>query len=350
MQYSWARIRRRVLKAFLHRYRSQLQENAEANSIERTRYGTTSLKSHMLNCLNVIKSITKDTTSGLDKVVYSDLKTMAENKEMLNDLLEAINSTLNEGSIPFDWQDCNLSVLPKPDKDHRVLKGYRVITMVNILVKLCEKIASKRVTNQLEREGKLPRQVGGARPMCSTTSNVEALHVVNHMQAGLQDKRHFALGLYDLEDAYNRVHIPTLAEKMEKLGISKMLVLWILSMLDRHCRMKFGSWTSELFEVTCSSGLPQGSPLSCILFNIYMADIIDWTKDDYTEPFSYVDDIIISRESRSPVTTAENLQVASDRIEKNQMKIQPDKVRWMLVSLSHLHSEHFSLIYGGKHI
>ena len=161
---------------------------------------------------NSLNSILKDTTPGPDKVAYSDLKSISGDKELLNDLTpldltQHINSTtLKKGSIPLDWRDCNLSVLPKPKKDHRIFKGYRVITVANTLVKLCEKTAPKRVTAQLEKEGRLPKEVGGARAKRSTTSNIEALIYI--IQKGLQDKEHFALGLYDLEDAYNRVHIP----------------------------------------------------------------------------------------------------------------------------------------------
>ena len=50
--------------------------------------------------------------------------------------------------------------------------------------------------------------------------------------------------------------------------------------------MRFSSWESERFQI--SSGLPQGSPLSCVLFNIHAADVIGWTHDDKTDPYSYV--------------------------------------------------------------
>ena len=79
-------------------------------------------------------------------------------------------------------------------------------------------------------------------------------------------------------------------------GLSDVLVRWILSMLDsRRRRTKFGLWTSDIFGV--SSALPQGPPLSCIWFNSYTSDIIDWTEVDGTHPFLYVDDVIISCES-----------------------------------------------------
>ena len=56
--------------------------------------------------------------------------------------------------------------------------------------------------------------------------------------------------------------------------------------------MRFGTWKSECFEV--SSGLSHGSPLSCVLFNICTADVIEWTQDDNTDSYSYVDDIATS--------------------------------------------------------
>ena len=114
--------------------------------------------------------------------------------------------------------------------------------------------------------------------------------------------------------------------------------------------MRFGSWESERFEI--SSGLPQGSPLSCVLFNIYTADVIDWTQDDNTDPYSYVDDIIISCASHSPVEDVANLQQASEKLqvwtENNHMKIQPDKICWMLLSLGHVNRDLFTLTYEGQ--
>lgn len=77
--------------------------------------------------------------------------------------------------------------MPKPNKDHRIFIGYRVITVANILVKLCEKIAAERVTAQPEKEGRLLKEVAGARPKRSTTSNIDAL--IYTIQKDLQDKR-----------------------------------------------------------------------------------------------------------------------------------------------------------------
>ena len=118
--------------AFPQRYKSQLQENAEEqlrtkwdeinSKIPKNTIWDYEPKVTDAELRNVIKSITKDTTSGPNKVVHPDLKILAESKEMFNDLLKVVNATLKEGTISFDWRDCNLSVLPKPNKGHRILK------------------------------------------------------------------------------------------------------------------------------------------------------------------------------------------------------------------------------------
>ena len=91
-----------------------------------------------------------------------------------------------------------------------------------------------------------------------------------------------------------------------------------------------------------------------MLFNIYTADIIDSTKDNDIEPYSYVDDIIIACASTSLVEAVNNLQEASHKLEEwtdsNDMKIQPDKVCWMIVSLARLDRDNFTLSYAGKSV
>lgn len=110
----------------------------------------------------------------------------------------------------------------------------------------------------------------------------------------MQEQKHTAIGFFDLEDAYNRVDISVLARKMITMGISRTLTRWILALLGcRMCCMRFGTWTSDPFAV--SSGLPQGSPLSSVLFNIYTADIIPSLWTNSATGSTYVDDIIGKR-------------------------------------------------------
>ena len=123
-----------------------------------------------------------------------------------------------------------------------------MITVANILVKLCEKIAAKRVTAQPQKEGRLRKEVVGARPKRSTTSNIDALIYTIYTERP-PGRRTFSMGLYDLVDAYNRVHI---ADKMIKYGISwsgESYQCWTLG--DLKCDFAVGSLSSFKLALAC---------------------------------------------------------------------------------------------------
>jgi hypothetical protein len=106
-----------------------------------------------------------------------------------------------------------MTVLPKPAMNHAVLKGCG-ITMATVRIKLCEKLAARRLTSHLEEINCIPVQVGGTRPGRSTTTNVE---VVTPIMQNLQTKC-AAIATYDLEDAYTRVDIRIQAGHIHRHG------------------------------------------------------------------------------------------------------------------------------------
>ena len=65
-----------------------------------------------------------------------------------SEIASLIDKSLTAGEIPTDWRDCNLAILPKPSKDHSKLKGYRIITMSNVWIKMCEKVAAGRLVKR----------------------------------------------------------------------------------------------------------------------------------------------------------------------------------------------------------
>ena len=241
-----------------------------------------------------------------------------------------------------------MAVLPKSMKNHALLKGYRIITMANVWVKMCEKVAASRLSETLEQDGHLPNEVGGARPGRSTTANIET---VTHLMAqSLQRGKCCAIATYDLEDAYNKVDISVLANKLEALDIPKHMVRWIVALLGtRKCQMQYGKWKSELFEV--SSGLPQGSPLSPVLFNVYTCDIISSVKTEGTHPSTDVDDIIVVTTGDTAAEVTSMQQTASDKLHTwtvvNKQSIQGEKSQWMIVTLARVNRSEYHLMFSG---
>jgi hypothetical protein len=92
---------------------------------------------------------------------------------------------------------------------------------------------------------------------------------------------------------------------MQSLRLPKSLLNWTRSFLeDRQIRLSFDSQIEEFREV--ETGVPQGSPISPILFLIYIRDLFNDLQDVY--PLSYIDDIGLATASKSYLRNSEVLQ------------------------------------------
>ena len=175
-------------EAFLQQYKRQLQENAELqlktkwdkinSKIPKNKIWDYERKVTDAELWNVIKSITQDTTCGPDKVVYSDLKILAESREMFNDLLQ---STPHLKKAPSHLTGEIVTLVSSRNQQGSQNTGKHTSQIMR-------KDRSQESEKPARTGSKLTKQVGAARPMRSTTSNVKAL--VNRMQPGLQGKRH----------------------------------------------------------------------------------------------------------------------------------------------------------------
>jgi len=75
---------------------------------------------------------------------------------------------------------------------------------------------------------------------------------------GFEERDNTLLVALDLEDAYNCVWLPILADRMLQLGISVFWVRWVMSALNtRRCMMKQRTWRSD-WAPTSTGHSPSG--------------------------------------------------------------------------------------------
>lgn len=79
---------------------------------------------------------------------------------------------------------------------------------------------------------------------------------------------------------------------LRKRRVNQTLVRWIDSFLsNRSTTLKLQEYTA--LSAPIETGIPQGSPLSLILYLFYNADLIEAYKTENIEAVGYIDDVSI---------------------------------------------------------
>ena len=202
-----------------------------------------------------------------------------------------VRAHIRLGFHPERWKTARGITIPKPGKDdYSQAKSYRVISLLDCLGKVMEKVAAYLLSNQCERTGALHQGQYGSRSQRSAVDAV-GLAIARTQQAWSQKKMVGAL-LMDVSAAFPSAARDCLVRRMRELGLDEGLIQWTDSfMRDRRIIMNINGQDGEPEEIT--TGLPQGSPVSPVLFGIYISGVHEAVQSRVqgAEGISFVDDV-----------------------------------------------------------
>ena len=210
---------------------------------------------------------------------------------LLPSLHTLFNACLRQGYCPTHFKEAITVVLRKPGKDdYTQPKSYRLIALLNTLGKALEAIVADRLAYLADTHGLLPIRHTGGRKLASTDHAIHFL--LQRIYHAWSEDKVASLLLLDVSGAYDNVSRERLLHNLRKRRVSPNTVGWVASFLsDRSTTLKLQEYTAPSTPI--QTGIPQGSPVSPILYLFYNADLIEASKTEETEAVGYIDDVSI---------------------------------------------------------
>ena len=256
---------------FLNRFfASCFSPATSTKSILKTSPGRPSLTNITVEEAEVHKLLSQhktNTATGPDGISGHMLRNTASS--ISSDLIKIFHLSLTHQKVPMAWKVSNINPIPK-SKDIDKCSNCRPISLLSLPSKILERLIHHHVSRFLSKHYLLSDIQFGFRPRSSTQEAL--LSVTNIWHSMLAKHTQIAAVFLYVKKAFDSVPHNRLIKSLHSIGIQGPLLNWFRDYLtSRSQQVVLDGKSSTTTPVT--PGVPQGSILGPLMFNIFMNSI-----------------------------------------------------------------------------
>lgn len=181
---------------------------------------------------------------------------------------DTINACIETCVFPMTWKKAVIKPLSKISKP-TVLSDLRPISILPVLAKVAEKILYEQMVSFVEENDILPQNQSGFRRGYSCTTAL--IHIIDDIIRETDRGNLTVLCLLDYSKAFDTVNHETMASILRYSGFDDKSTRLLYDFLTHRQQAVFMGDEQSEYQYT-SSGVPQGSILSPLLYALYTSN------------------------------------------------------------------------------
>lgn len=227
----------------------------------------------------VFKNVTVNKATGPDGISAFVLKTFAE--ELTPAWCSIFQRSVDSNTVPAMWKKAVITPVPKktcPKENN----DFRPVALTPVVMKCMERIMVSRLRSEVGPQ--LDPYQFAYRHHRGTDDAINS--IVHMVTKHLENPKAYARLLFvDFSSAFNTLQPHILLNILNQLNVNPFIIKWYHSFLtNRTQHVRVNSTVSE--PLTISTGAPQGSVSSPVLFTLYTNEITSHTENQYIVKFS----------------------------------------------------------------